>query len=260
MESFIKKSIIITKIELACYVAPGEGARVHKNRANHGLVLSLSGERDYIFDSGKNVTSTPNNILYLPKYSNYSINGQKGNCFAINFEMQENGDLVPFSFKIKNKSTFLDLFKHIESAWRMKPPGFEMKCMAELYQILFAMRKEFEDGYISKGHTELIRPSIEYIHSKYESETITISQLARLCNISENYFRRIFQKAFGTSPLKYINHLRIERAKELILSDMYSITMVAQMSGFNDEAYFSREFKKAVGVCPSEFKSHFNCS
>ena len=47
------------------------------------------------------------------------------------------------------------------------------------------------------------------------------------------------------------------RAKELILSDMYSISRAAELSGFGDESYFCRFFKKSTGMSPSEFRKDF---
>ena len=254
MEKFFRENIIISKIEVACYVAPGEGATVHKNRASHGLVFFVSREGEYVFDDGKRIVTTPDNILYLPKYSNYIVEGKKGNCFAINFQMQEEKEIPPFVFEIKNAGAFLDFFKHVELAWRTKKPGFEMKCMAELYQILYSMRKEYESGYITKKGAEIIVPAEKYIRNNYNTEMIQISKLAKMCNISETYFRKILQKVYGISPVKYINRLKILRAKELIQSGMYTISEVSQMAGYTDECYFSREFKKAVGVCPSEYR------
>jgi AraC-like DNA-binding protein len=77
--------------------------------------------------------------------------------------------------------------------------------------------------------------------------------MAKLCNISCVYFRRIFANAFGLSPIKYVNNLKIERAKELLRSRLYSVTEVCEIAGFSDPAYFCRLFKKEVGVTPSEF-------
>ncbi len=253
MESFIRKSIAVSKIELACYVNKGEGALVHKNRSSYGVVLPVSGKSEYLFDGGKKISSVPGQILFLPKFSNYSISGMAGDCFAINFSMNNEEKLEAFAFKVKNKEMFMECFKSAEAAWKTKVPGYKLKCMAHLYQILYGMRKEFEQGYISKGGREMLEPATEYIHSHYSSEIITVPYLAEICGVSETYFRRIFQKAYGISPLKYINRLRISRARELLGSGMYSVAEVSFLSGFNDEAYFSREFKKAVGVCPSEY-------
>ena len=72
--------------------------------------------------------------------------------------------------------------------------------------------------------------------------------------MSETYFRRIFLRNFGISPIKYINNLKIDRAKDLITSGYYSISEAAEASGFHDNAYFTRKFKEATGVTPLEYK------
>lgn len=103
-------------------------------------------------------------------------------------------------------------------------------------------------------------PAIKYIHSNYVNEKINISKLAVLCNISETTFREIFNATLGTSPVKYINNLKLSRAAELLKSNMYSVHEAMEMSGFQDEAYFSRAFKKHFGVPPKEFQIKNNCS
>ncbi|MBQ8232699.1 MAG: helix-turn-helix domain-containing protein [Lachnospiraceae bacterium] len=54
---------------------------------------------------------------------------------------------------------------------------------------------------------------------------------------------------------KYINNLKISRAKELLSSGMYTVTQAAEMSGYTDVSHFSREFKKATGAAPSMMMS-----
>ena len=83
---------------------------------------------------------------------------------------------------------------------------------------------------------------------------LTMAELAQMCGVSETYFRRIFLNAKGCSPIDYINNLKLSRAKELLGSGMYSISEVAEQSGFHDESYFSRFFKKQTGVAPSKYK------
>lgn len=65
-----------------------------------------------------------------------------------------------------------------------------------------------------------------------------------MCKITPEYFRKIFVQIYGTSPVKYISNLKLNRAKELLSSGIYTITDAAYNSGFNDSSYFSREFKK----------------
>ena len=71
--------------------------------------------------------------------------------------------------------------------------------------------------------------------------------------MSEVYFRRLFNLEFGTSPQKYIVHLRILHAKGLISTGYHTLKEVAYLSGYTDYKYFSVEFKKKVGVSPSEY-------
>ena len=65
--------------------------------------------------------------------------------------------------------------------------------------------------------------------------------------------KKIFEKEFGISPLKYINNLRLHYALELLKSGYYSVASVSLMAGFNDPNYFSSFIKKMTGYSPSYF-------
>jgi AraC-like DNA-binding protein len=67
------------------------------------------------------------------------------------------------------------------------------------------------------------------------------------------YFRKIFKSIYGVSPIKYINNLKIEHARELIESQMYSISEAAFHSGYSDSSSFSRDFKKHFDMTPGEY-------
>ena len=244
----------IESIVLACYVGAGAGAPVHKNRHSHGIVFHTGGVREYTFDETNTITVCENDILYLPKNSNYTVKTYgDGGCYAINFQFFSNPSFEPFKFKIKNHKGFINLFRNAEQAWRQKASGFEIKCKSLLYNILFDWIKEYEIGYVPSDQLNLIRTAVDYIYAEYTHDNIEISYLAELCNMSESYFRRIFFKSFGTSPVQYINNLKMERAKELLNSGLYTVRNAAELSGFHDESYFSREFKKHTGKTPKEY-------
>ncbi|MBQ4110639.1 MAG: helix-turn-helix transcriptional regulator [Clostridia bacterium] len=78
----------------------------------------------------------------------------------------------------------------------------------------------------------------------------------RLCNetgLSYSYFKELFISKFGMPPVKYLTRLRIEKAKELIITHRYSITEISDMCGFENVYYFSNIFKKYTGVSPSKY-------
>lgn len=259
MHRFMNYDFSVAEIRIAMYVKPGRGAAVHHDRPFHGLALHLSPdpgeEKRYVFADGKTVSVGQNEIIYLPKGSDYTVfSKQSGNCYAINFELSEEIAFEPFSVKVKNAPAFIKEFERAAELWRDKRPAFHMQCKGTLYQILAMLQQEYRLRYMAQSTAALIAPAAEYIHHHYSKEAITIPQLAALCGISEDYFRKIFRNVYGVSPRKYINELKLSYARELIRSGMYTVTEAAELSGFSDTSYFSREFKKATGQAPKEYK------
>ena len=72
--------------------------------------------------------------------------------------------------------------------------------------------------------------------------------------MSPSYFRKVFFYAYGQSPIKYINSLKLARAEELLAQNECSLENVSELSGFNNIYYFFRFFKKNLGVTPTEYR------
>ena len=255
MNDFMHYNFNISKIVLACYVGKGMGMTVHKNRPSHGLAFHTSGLKVYKFENGKIITVSPNEIIYLPKNSNYEVSSEViGDCFAINFDISEDITFSPFKVNLKNASAVLERFKKAENIWNKKSPGYILQCKAELYGIIYTMVKEYYSEYVPNEKYAIIKPAVERIHREYTDGLINISVLSDMCGITPEYFRKLFKSFYGVSPLKYINDLKITRAKELLASGMYSVTEAALQSGYTDMSYFSREFKKASGSSPKYYR------
>lgn len=253
MEKFISKEIIVSGIDFCIFVQPGAGLNAIKNRRAHGFIYNCKNPKKYIFSDGTEIDSKPGDVIFAPKNSTYKMEMERsGDSYVINFHTAEELKVSPFIFTSKN---LLDIMKHFDNAeniWRAKRMGYYEKCMAELYSIIHMIKKE-ATSYSPKNARELIEPALLYIHESFCSENISIEKLASLCGISEQYLRRIFMVSYGVSPLKYINNLKMLRARELIKSGNYSMSEVAELSGFFDYSYFSREFKKSAGVSPVEY-------
>lgn len=262
MKNFMNYDFNITNINIAMYVKPQTGASVHKNRSSHGIAINLCEDAEgkkYIFSDGKTILVEKNDIVYMPKGSSYTVHSKtSGNCYAINFDIDENIDFAPFSFTANNTFAFINEFKLAAELWSNKKTAFHMQCKSTLYKILSLMQSEYNKKYITQSTVALIMPAVEYIHKNYSKEYIYISELSAKCRISEDYFRKIFKNVYGISPLKYINNLKLSYSKELINSGMYTLTEVAELSGYTDISYFSKEFKKAYCIWPSEYAKNNN--
>ena len=244
----------VNKIILSHYFVSKSKEPSAKTRAYHALLYIVNAERTYSFDNNKELTVKNGDILFIPKGASYTVSGKEiREGYTISFDTDDI-ELSPFVFRPKNSSFFLDSFKASAYAWKNKSIGFEMRCKSELYNIICNMQTEFELNYISKSTQNRLKPAIDYIYKEYTNDNISIPLLASLCGMSEVLFRRHFKSAMGLSPLKFINSLKIARAKELLDFGECTVAEAAMLAGFHDECYFSREFKKHTGVSPVEYK------
>lgn len=109
-------------------------------------------------------------------------------------------------------------------------------------------------GYFSEK--ELVEKSIQYIHENYYKE-LSVGDLAMKASIDGKKFYYIFNKSVGVSPKKYITAYRMNKAKEILLKEEYTIVEIAKLVGYEDEFNFSRIFKKYNGISPTHFKEQF---
>lgn len=94
---------------------------------------------------------------------------------------------------------------------------------------------------------------IEYIHKHY-TEPITIAQVCEHFQYSSSYVSHTFNRFMGMNFNCYINKLRVQKAKDIMLRDSVSVAEIALQCGFSDPNYFSYVFKKTTGVSPSAYK------
>jgi AraC-like DNA-binding protein len=85
----------------------------------------------------------------------------------------------------------------------------------------------------------------------------TVREMAEFCNLSDDQFRRVFLKRTGMLPKIYIDRLKIQKAGELLMSNRFKITEIAERLGYVDQYHFSRRFKKITGLSPRRYRQAF---
>ena len=108
-------------------------------------------------------------------------------------------------------------------------------------------------GYADARHANIIHRCIQYIGTGY-AEHLTLESAARALFLSPDYLSRIFSKETGTSFNRYLNNVRITKAKELIRSGNLRLTDISQMVGYDDQSYFTKVFRRITGMSPHEYR------
>ena len=103
------------------------------------------------------------------------------------------------------------------------------------------------------GNAALIRPALSALHSERRTPPDN-EELARLCNLSKNYFTRIFKEMMGVSPHRYYITLIINKGAHLLVNSAYKIGEISRLCGMDDSLYFSRLFKKHMGLSPKAYR------
>jgi len=100
----------------------------------------------------------------------------------------------------------------------------------------------------------MINKMLQYIHVNIENH-LSLDRLARDLNISVGYASDCFKKHMGIPVMRYVQKVKIDRAKTLLLSTDKSILYIGILLGFYDQSHFSRAFKAIVGVSPTVYRN-----
>lgn len=104
---------------------------------------------------------------------------------------------------------------------------------------------------------EMILDLKDYIEENID-KNITLEELANKVFLSKPYFTKKFKALFGSSPMKYVSDMRIEKSKQLIIEGKLSIQQISNKVGYNSLHHFSAAFKQSVGISPTEYYKYFN--
>lgn len=97
----------------------------------------------------------------------------------------------------------------------------------------------------------MVKDAISYIRTHFRDE-ITIDDICEEIGFSKYYFCRAFKEVTRRTPVDYINFVRCNYARNLLLSGRYNVSESAEMSGFKNLSYFSKTYKKYMGTLPSQ--------
>jgi len=102
-------------------------------------------------------------------------------------------------------------------------------------------------------HIDIIYKAMDYIKRNYMKK-ITLDEVASHVYISTSYFSVLFNTEMKCNFNTYVNRIRIDVSKKLLLDDTLSLADVAEYVGYEDQSYFTKVFKNIVGISPGRYK------
>jgi len=161
-------------------------------------------------------------------------------------------DLMPLKINAAADPEILMLFKRVSIEYGNKDLLRQMlarKMVEELLVRIIIIRNEDP----MPKNPQRIRSAVNYIKDN-KNQNICRKNIADSIGVTSEYLNYLFKRNLSTTPMEYLNRLRIDQAKELLLANTWSISQIAYTIGYKDPLYFSRVFKKIEGVSPRKFR------
>lgn len=192
------------------------------------------------------------------------------NCYSLCF------DIVPSKeYVIKYTNPVLDtigkvvtpdsteeymvLFEEISKEYTHLNPASPLYIESAILKLIYKLYRDTLssiDAKLKNAYHGVIKKAVRFIEESYQKD-ISVTEIADHVELSPNYFHKVFVNTIGTTPAKYLNSVRMEKAKKLLCQTQNTIREVASLCGFENDAYFCQVFRKEAGITPAQYRKKF---
>jgi len=229
-------------------------------KISHTLLWFKNCSGTIVAKNGKTLEVRKNQLTYMAKGTEYTV------CFRDTDPAREDTVVIHFQMTDKQGEDIAPILEPIICMDSVDPAvALDMDMLADefkknvvcipkvqavIYNILAGVCKK-QKRFATKNRYACIRAGIELLE---QSSDLSIAAIAAQCGVSECYFRKLFLAYSGDSPVSFRQRHRMERAKQLLLSEeKFTVGEIARELGFSDVYHFSKTFKKQCGVSPLQF-------
>ncbi len=223
------------------------------------LLLYLDGLNIvYTKKDGTSITANSGDVVYTPVGSEYrarlfDFRDQASHTVGINFlltdEMGEAGTLYDDVTVFPRVSTHLSALFHRIAALENSQASLKKRVL--VLEILSALTENS-----AACPREELAPAVAYL-TEHPEENPSVSSLAKLCEMSEVYFRKLFREEFGMAPVTFRNRLRLERAARYLEYGEISVQEISDTLGYGTASHFIKEFREVYGLSPAKYRKAF---
>lgn len=171
------------------------------------------------------------------------------------------GKRIPFSptWTPRRTSQLPNLLGAIEMEVTHRKPGFEQALELYVRLLLLECTRESMELPSPLGsvepprHHPSVRRAIAYLHENWD-QPVDLAGVALHARASKFHLCRLFRSETGHTVISYLQHLRIDKARRLLLDGDRKIITIALETGFGDLAHFNRTFRRIAGMSPTQFR------
>lgn len=158
--------------------------------------------------------------------------------------------------RIAHNRQLVSIIQRIIHELSQKNPLYQEMVTMYYAELLVLLNRCQEEKNLSAELNPILGKALVYIGNHWQQE-VKINELADYLGISERYLRKLFMQDLCTSPLEYINRLKITRSIELMQETEMTLKEISFHCGFSSPQHFSRVFKAQEGVLPSQYVYKF---
>ncbi len=154
-------------------------------------------------------------------------------------------------------NTMLQHFESLATIWdtaKIYPALYISNKLSEILAYLLTLSKS---SLFMESQINTFSRTMEYIET-HISEELRLEELAASASMSKYHFSRLFKKHTGLSPIDYVIHLRIARARSMLTDTDLPLKYIAFAVGFRDINNFTKQFKKIENKTPSAYRQQFH--
>ena len=234
---------------------------MNRPRKSNGLIYLNGCSGIYTDNCSNKLEAAMKSLVFLPQKSEYTVlNVDCGfadtDAYLIEFNMMTDGEEILISDKPFLLSTcahheitglVMEIVRLYESS---------VRCYSAIKSKLFNLISiiSASENSVNNDKYDSIRKGILMLEGNVYGN-ISISEVAKACNISETHFRRLFKEYAQKSPIRYRIELKIEYAKRLLTDTDMTVDGIAQTLCFESTSYFCRAFKNNTGFTPSAYRN-----
>jgi len=149
--------------------------------------------------------------------------------------------------------------ERLEKAYRAVPVihSRRVRAAGSLLKYFAQTLEEHIPGWLLADSTDApksVSKALNYIR-QHAAETIHLPGVARHAGLSVQHFCEVFKRHTGLTFTRYLNRVRVEKAKALLQNSSQRIAEIVFVCGFGSVASFNRAFKRVVGVAPGAYRA-----